>query len=376
MTSSPRTWLLLGAAGRIGAATAELLVGDETLGSDRFLLVDRDTESGAALVGRLGERTESRPVPTAAGQWSELLAGVFAVLDARAVPVDERRTAAEAALTAGAHWLDLGEERGALEGLAALDEPAREAGLHARTAAGLHCAATAPFAAKLADGLVRTNEVLIGLLRDPAQTGPGSLAAWLQRFADRPKLLLGGEWSEREAYGDRRRFPHPPPNDDVFAENFDVPEHELLTARPCKATSVRVSLSMPTGLERGALHKAGRRVAGGTKPADRAAGGLVRLARWFGRGKRSTVATILVRGIDPDRLPRERRLSLCAPPGSVALDAVPFAACARALAAGGGEPGAGAAGGLLDADRLEAALRAAGVSVTHGDLAGWRPSAS
>lgn len=380
MNAPPNTWTILGAAGQLGAALVERFLAKGAGPEDRFVLVDRDSAGLARLVGALGSHASR--VETIAAELSEwdaaaTMAGSFAVVDASVAQGEVRQSLARSALNAGAHWVDFSEDRGGTRDLAELDELAKGAERLVLSSAGLHCALTAPFVRELADGLIRTNEVLIGIYRDPAQTGASTVAGWLERFGQRPRLLIGGEWSERDPFGDRRRFPHPGDQADVFAENLDVPEHELFTDRPYRAASVRVSLSMPSFLERRALHRAGNRVAEGKVPALRAASRLARFSRLVGRGGRPTRVTLIVRGTDPDRLPRERRLSFQTPAGSRELDVVPASLCLARLARGAaGEPGARPALEALETAELEAELGSAGVSITRGDLAGWRsPSA-
>lgn len=380
MNATPNTWTILGAAGQLGAALVERLLAKGAGAEDRFLLVDRDAAGLERLVRTLGSnagRVETITADLEGWKDSKVLDGSFAVVDASVSKGDVRMGLVRSALNAGAHWVDFSEDRGGARDLDELDELAKEAGRLALCSAGLHCALTAPFVRELADGLVRTNEVLIGVYRDPAQTGASTVAGWLERFGQRPRLLMGGEWSEREPFGDRRRFPHPGDQADVFAENLDVPEHELFTDRPYRATSVRVSLSMPSFLERRALHRAGGRVAQGKAEALAAAGKLSRFSRLLGRANRPTRVTLIVRGIDPERLPRERRLSLQTPARSAELDVVPASLCLARLARGeAGEPGAGPALEVLESAELEAELRSAGVQITRGDLTGWRsPSA-
>ncbi len=376
MNASANTWTILGAAGQLGTALVERFLTQGAGAEDRFVFVDRDSAGLERLVGALGSNAARVKTITAELEgWDAAasFAGSFAVVDASVATGELRRGLVRTTLKAGAHWVDFSEDRGGARDLAEWDEPAKEAGRLALSSAGLHCALTAPFVRELAEGLIRTNEVLIGLYRDPAQTGVSTVAAWLERFGQRPRLLIGGEWSERDPFGDRRRFPHPGDQADVFAENLDVPEHELFTDRPYRATSVRVSLSMPSFLERRALHRAGARVAMGKVPALRAASKFTRFSRLVGRGTRPMRVTLIVRGIDPGRLPRERRLSFQTPAGSRELDAVPASLCLARLARGeAGEPGARPALEALEAAELETELGSAGVSITRGDLAGWR----
>ena len=376
MNASPKTWTILGAAGPSGSALVErLLLGTATDG-DRLVLVDPDGEALGSLVASLGSQA-SRVRAEVSEAGSEVAAAAFAesfaVVDASAAHGEQRLALARAALAGGAHWVDLCDRRATPEEVSELDGAATAAERVALTSAGLHCALTAAFARTMVDGLVRTNEILIGVIRDPAKAGATALTGWLERFGERPKLLIGGEWSQRAPFGDRRRFPHPGAHADLFAENFDVPEHDLFTERPYRATSVRVSLSIPGRLERSALHRAGKRVATGKADAGREARKLARFSKLIGRGNRPSVVTLIVRGIDPDRLPRERRLSLLAPTGLAALDAIPAGLCLNRLARGEfAEPGVQPVVQALEAAELESELSAAGVTVTRGDLSGWR----
>ena len=349
---------VLGASGALGDVLVRELraEGHDVVGIDRAAGADRTLDLAAD------------PIP------DDLLQGAGAVLHAAGLDPEVARRLAERSLEAGAHWIDLDGDREAVLAGGELDDLAKEAKRIAVSGAGVHCGLTAPFAAQLADGLVRVNEILIGDWVDPAARGPASRRAWLSGFGRPIRMAIGGEWTEREPFGDRRRFAHPSPVGERVSENLDAPDLELFAGRGFRSSSVRVSLAVPTGLERRALHAGGRAGAAG---AERAANRLAALGRLFGRGRRSSAVTWIVRGIDPHRLPVERRLSVIAPARELVHETAAALLFLRQVLRGdAGEPGAGPLVGRVSAEELEQELLRRGATVVRGDLGGWKAPVS
>jgi|GEM_PF-6200194 len=293
-----------------------------------------------------------------------------AVVDAGVEPAGLERV--RAALDAGSHWVDLCWERGWSEEVATLDEHAKSVERAAVCSAGAFCGLTDPFVRASADEMVRVNEVQLGLtVGSGAEIDPSSMGRFLAARDASIEMLIGGEWSKREFYGDRRAYGFPPPIGERFGGNADCTDLAVFTQRPVRSASVRLTVAPPSPRAERASRRFLDWVGKGRIKEDgmvaRALGALDR----YGKNGPSALA-ISVRGIGPTRLPLELRTGFVAAPGSARAFSVAPAIEALLAIAKEPNPGAGPCVGRLDRAALEARLTAAGVTVTTGDMGGWK----
>jgi hypothetical protein len=353
--------LVLG-AGRVGAALVRALgEGD----SFELAVADRDETRARAAAEAVGARSLSIDARSAQSVASSA-SGCSVVVDASGFEGGRSTDVPEAVLRAGAHWLDLAADRRWVLGIEQLDDLAREHGVRAVSGAGIFCGLADPLVRAGTASMVRVNEVLFGLLPGPrGRWGVAAQEELLGRDGRTVRMSIGGEWTEREFFGDARRFEHPAPFGPQRSFNLDVADLELLTRKPVRSASVRLSLGLGGGLRNRVAEWCLR---GGEAGA---LGRWRRLAPLLGQPP-GAVLTILMRGVDANRMPMENRLSLIDEGRDCRLEVAAARAWVARLATDPPEPGAGAATGELDAEPLLTELERGGVSVRRGNLGGWR----
>lgn len=359
--------LILGAAGAVGSELSRKL---KAQGHD-LRLADRDGGAVERLAGELG--AEARTVDLTVGTPdAALFEGVSIAIDA-AGPLGARDLSwAKAALETGADWLDLAETRERALAIDELNDLAAERGRVALSAAGTFCGVTEPLVREAIEDLTRVNEVLFGVILGNAQRlGPASFEAFAASLKRPVRMLIGGEWTEREPFGDVRAFAHPEPFGDVKSGNIDGADLEVFTGKGYKSASVRISLAVASGWKRRMLIRTARKARAG-QAGDTAALSK-KLRRWSGSGAGEGCLTMVVRGINAKRMPQEARVALVSPPKGVALATAPIECLVpKLLGDGRPDPGARPCTKVLEVPELLANLEGQGVRVHRGDLGGWR----
>lgn len=355
--------LIIGGRGALGRRIAKTLAADSGL---ELVLAGRDADAARATAEPLGA-TFARLDVADSGSWSSVLDGVGVVVDASAF-AGRDHALVRASLDAGAHWLDLSANRAWVGGIGELDDLARERERVALAGAGFFCAGLDALARAAAAPMVRTNEVLVGIAPGGrGRYGPATAAEWLGAHRGPVRMLIGGEWTEREFFGDARFFEHPEPLGAQRSFNLDCADLELFTERPVRASSVRVSLSFQGTLR----NRVAERIFRGAARPDP----LASARRWATWGGSPDVAgvTMVARGLNDKRLPVEARVSIQGSNPEPVVETAPAVALVRQLAAGEGpEPGAGPCVGAVDEAAFLAALEGHGLTVQRGDLGGWR----
>lgn len=358
MIAPPNRIVLLGSTGRIGTEIKRRLgAGAPVLGVSR---------------GQRAGSPEARVDVRDSAALAKLLRPGDLVIDASAAfrTAGGRTQASQrAALEAGAHWIDLSQERAGVIASSAFDAEAKAKGLALVSGAGLFPGLSAPFVREACQTVKRVNEVLIGWA--PGQGlafGPESELDLACQAGGQAKLLLGGEWSSRRLFGDRRAFFHPEPLGELFSYNLDVPDLELFTGPGFKSASVRVSIGARPWRLRMAL-RALERAAPGLAPEA----ALAKLRRWSGKpALRGGGLTLLVRGMDIANNPQERRRAWLFPDAGEGLVATPAVLLARRALAGQLEPGAGPCLSILSVSDLTSELESLGYRQRLGSLGGWQ----
>lgn len=359
--------LILGAAGAVGSELSRKLSAD----GYSLRLVDRDGAALDRLAGELGAEARTLELGTGAPD-TALFEGVAIAIDA-AGPLGTRDLSwAKAAIESGADWLDLAETGERALAIEALDDLATERGRVALSAAGTFCGLTEPLVREAIDDLTRVNEVLFGvILGNAKRLGAGSFEAFAASLSKPVRMLIGGEWTEREPFGDVRAFAHPEPFGDVKGGNLDGADLEVFTGKGYKSASVRISLAVASGWKRRMLIRmAGKARAG--QGGD--AGALAKkLRRWSGSKAAEGCLTMVVRGINSKRMPQEARVALVSPPQGLALVTAPIECLVpKLLGEARPDPGARPCTRVLEVGDLLAKLEGQGVRVHRGDLGGWR----
>jgi hypothetical protein len=361
--------LILGGGGAIGGALARALVDPKRSGcttAPTLVLADRDAAAAERVARSCGATSRSLDAHDPEAVAAAVPAGSV-VIDATTF-AGRDRAVPTAVLQRGAHWIDLAARRDWVPGLTELDALAKERGCFAISGAGPFCGLTDPFVRAAAAKVARTNEVLLGVLPGPrARLGPASTQEWLGGPRSRLRMAIGGEWSEREFFGDRRQFEHPPPFGSQRSFNLDVADLDLFTQRPVRSASVRLSLGLGSSLR----NTVGERLfRGGQRP-----NALAKARRWsrFAGDPPGAVLTILVRGTTAKQLPLDQRISVADPGPEPRLETVAAVTLVRKHRAGapGLAPGAGPCVDRLTEEEILATLAAYGLPVRRGNLGGW-----
>jgi hypothetical protein len=342
------TIAILGASGVLGSAIARALAREATL-----RLVGRSDAKLRALAASLGGVHQIAALDlTAEGALDGAAAGAAIVVHA-AGPGIACTASAGAALAAGAHALDLADQREAVLSTAALDERARAAGRLVVSGCGAFPGLSGAVCAELCPQVAYVNEINVGLATD-GRAAPG--AAWRAGAAAQAsrklRMKLGGEWEERQGGGDRRWLELPPGVPRRRASNWDAPELELLP-REYRVSTVRVSVAGP------------ERASG--------LGGFARAVGLTRSGAAVGCLAIWVRGTDAKRLPVERRFAWVLSERAADALVVPAVLLARRILGGAPpEPGARPCLGIVSLAELARSMDALGVRAERGDLGGWK----
>lgn len=327
---------------------------------------------GVSLGQRAGKAAERRADVLAQGALGTLVQPGDLVVDASApfrIGGGRGLASARSVLAQGAHWIDVSSERAGVVAMAELDAEAKQRGFCAISGAGLFPGLTAPYVRLASEGIKRVNEVQVGWVPGAGLGfGPAAQADLLLQAGREIKMLIGGEWSTRPPFGDRRAFFHPDPLGAVFSYNLDVPDLELFAGPGFKSASVRVSVGAKPWRLRWALK---------TLAAARAGVNLEALGRKValiaGRPKVTGGGlTVIVRGLDLAGNPQERRQAFLYSDSGVALAATPAVLLIRRLFEGRLEPGAGPCLLQLEAQEVSAELAKLGIRERTGSLGGWR----
>lgn len=309
--------LILGGAGVFGGRLARLI--DAHRPEVRIIIAGRSAAKARAAAERLTRLAEHAAIDRDGD-----LAAAFAslapevVIDA-AGPFqlyggdDPRRAyrVAEAALGAGAHYLDLSDDAAFTEGVSTLDALARMAGRVALSGVSSTPALSAAVAAELTKGLEEVALIDTAIL--PGNRAPRGLSvmrAILSQVGKPLKCWRGGEWRESVAWGPARRI-------DVSglgtrrASPIGAPELALFPRR-FGARSVRFE----AGLELRALHDGLRLFAalarrGWLRSLESYARSFKRVADWMAPfGSDRGGMRVLAAGRRADGAARERAWSL------------------------------------------------------------------
>lgn len=274
---------------------------------------------------------------------------------------------AEAAISAGAHYLDLADGRSFVAGLpGALDQKARAAGVLAVTGASSTPALSHAALHAIANGWSRLDDVCVAI--SPGARAPRGLAVVqaILSYVGRPvRLFRDGAWGQAPGWSGPHRLAMPGLGR-RWASICETPDLDLLPKR----FSIQRSALFMAGLELAPMHlglwllswlvrlRLVRSLTPLAAPLRAAAGMLAP----FGSDRGGMI--VKAAGMDEEGRPIRSCWSLCAEANAgPSTPAAPAAALIRALAAGSvATPGAYAAAGLLSLDAITAEL--AGLPIT------------
>jgi short subunit dehydrogenase-like uncharacterized protein len=175
--SQTGTWMLYGAAGYTGALIAQ----HACERGHRPVLAGRTAPAVTAMAERLDlpHRAAALDDPAAL---TAALAGVDLVLNAAGPFLHTAAPLAEACLTAGVHYLDIGNELQVFRALYDLDHRARQAGVTIMPGVGFGVVATNCLARHVSDAVGGAATLQIATRAATAQQGPGVAATRQQNM--------------------------------------------------------------------------------------------------------------------------------------------------------------------------------------------------
>jgi hypothetical protein len=210
----------------------------------------------------------------------------FAVVDAAGPFQHADYRIAEAAIAAGAHYLDIADARDFVAGISKLDARARAAGVCVIAGASSLPALSGAIARHLAEGLDAVRAVEIVLSASSRGTAGRSVVAAILSYLGRPiPLWCGRRWITRSGWQGLRRqrfaVPGVRPLRGRLVARADVPDLTLLPGRLPGAPSVTFFAGTDIGLHNLGLWLLSWPVRWGwLREAGKAASWLVRLHRW------------------------------------------------------------------------------------------------
>jgi Saccharopine dehydrogenase NADP binding domain len=272
--------LVLGGYGNFGARICKALAGDASI---QLLIGGRDLLRAESLAAELGHGARGLVIDHTDHALAQSLgeAGVELVIHTAGPFQQQAYAVAEAAVAAGAHYIDLADgRRFVCDFAAAMNAAFRSAGRVAFTGASTVPALSSAVVDELCAGWHRIESIDICIA--PAQTAPrgrATLAAVLSYCGEEVQVWDGGRWQSRRGWArpETVHFAHLRPR---LGALCDIPDLELLPQRYGVANRVmfRAALELPMA-QRAFAALAALRAARLVFAPARLAGALNRVAR-------------------------------------------------------------------------------------------------
>jgi saccharopine dehydrogenase-like NADP-dependent oxidoreductase len=355
--------VVLGGYGNFGGRICRSLATDEELWLG---VAGRDTARAANFVRELGAAAgacEPLSIDHDAPDFSATLAALRPHLVIHTSGPFQRQSyhVAEAAIEAGAHYIDLADGRAFVAGIDVLDDAARSRGVVVASGASTLPAVSSAVIDRLAGGFERIEQVEIGIAPGQAVSrGKATLESVLS-YCGRPFAeWSSGRWTQVFGWQGLRRIYYA----DLgwrWAARCDVPDLELLPARYGTLESVRFDASLELGLEHLGLWALAwlKRMKLVREPVTMASA-LLRTARLLDRfGSDIGGMRVQVAGRRADGMPGESTWHLTARNGDGPyIPCIPAVVIARRLAHGERfEPGARPCQGMMTLEQFSDATR-------------------
>ncbi len=359
--------VVLGATGVRGRRIAAVLARDPGV---ELVLADRDGRRGRDLADMLRARFSPCAPPDELAV-ARSVAGAAVVVDAAGPFTRRDRGVARASVDAGAHYLDLADERSFVTGVVGLDQAARARGVQVVSGAGvLPAISSAAVLALTADASsVERIEVTLG----PGQRsvrGAATVADALWSVGRPLRVWRDGRWTTELGGDDLGSCEFPEPLGTRRVHSRDAPDLELLPAA-FAACTVECRVGLEAGLVDRALTRLARlRAPERLAPFARAAAALSTI---LPGGTRHGGLVVRVVGVDLAGCPLDRRLALVSRHDGPAAACTPALLLIRRLLAAA--PATGRAVpcvGLVSWNELIEQLAPLGYSAWRDDGAGWR----
>jgi hypothetical protein len=244
---APFRILLIGASGNFGARLARLLMQESAFA---LLLAGRRRAALDALIAESGngEAIVINRETIDAERLASL--DVDLVIDASGPFQTMNTNVIEAAIGAGAHYIDLADSRAFVANVTLFDEAARQAGVLIVSGASSTPALSNAVVDHLAAGWQRIDTIEVGISPSNRQPrGRAVIEAILSGVGHPHKIFRDGRWGTAFGWGGLRRMNFPGVGS-RWASHCDVPDCDLLAKRFC----ARVSAEFFASLELSVMH--------------------------------------------------------------------------------------------------------------------------
>ncbi len=229
---------MLGGYGFFGTRIAAALASDSRI---RLLIAGRDAARAAAAARELGLTAEHGVgIDARRGDLADQLAalGVQLVIHAAGPFQGQTYDVPRAAIAASCHYVDLGDGRRFVAGIAELDADARQRGVSVISGASSVPALSSAVVARYAPRFGKLASIRIGI-SSGARTPGLATARGIFGYAGKPFTRLeGGEWVTAYGWLGSQRHRFPAPLGPRWLGACDVPDLELLPARYPSVSSV------------------------------------------------------------------------------------------------------------------------------------------
>ncbi len=228
---TPHRVLILGGYGFFGGRIAAQLCKNRRV---QLVLAGRDLEKATAMAYQLGMSAEhARAVdaesPQLAAQLQKLR--IHTVIHTAGPFQEQDYTVAQAAIRAGANYLDLADGRRFVAGITTLDAAARAAGVRVVSGVSSLPALTTAVIDRYLDQFQKLEAVRIGISSGAVIPGIATLRAILGYCGQPFETLENGRWITVHGWLDTRAHDFPKPVGTRLLGRCDVPDLDLLPKR-------------------------------------------------------------------------------------------------------------------------------------------------
>jgi saccharopine dehydrogenase-like NADP-dependent oxidoreductase len=274
--------LVLGGYGFFGARICAALARNPRI---QLIIAGRHAEKATALAYQIGLRAENaRALDATSPQFSQMLRklGVNTVIHTAGPFQDQNYAVAQAAIQAGANYLDLADGREFVAGIARLDAGAKAANVSVVSGASSLPALTTAVIDRYLPDFARLDAVRSGITSGAVVPGIATMRAVLGYCGQPFRVLENGQWVTVHGWLDTVEHNFPKPVGPRPLGRCDVPDLDLLPQRyPTLKTA-----SFHAGFASNTAHRAVERIAmlvrdGKLRSAVPFARVLSTIARWI-----------------------------------------------------------------------------------------------
>jgi saccharopine dehydrogenase-like NADP-dependent oxidoreductase len=274
--------LVLGGYGFFGARICAALARNPRI---QLIIAGRHAEKATALAYQIGLRAENaRALDATSPQFSQMLRklGVNTIIHTAGPFQDQNYAVAQAAIQAGANYLDLADGREFVAGIARLDAAAKAANVSVVSGASSLPALTTAVIDRYLPDFARLDAVRSGITSGAVVPGIATMRAVLGYCGQPFRVLENGQWVTVHGWLDTVEHNFPKPVGPRPLGRCDVPDLDLLPQRyPTLKTA-----SFHAGFASNTAHRAVERIAmlvrdGKLRSAVPFARVLSTIARWI-----------------------------------------------------------------------------------------------